>query len=133
MVWDSGQPELVETLTGEALRALVAKHEVFDDVQVDEDQNVHARLLGMRVCFFMGKNGSNIQFHFAVAGTNATMDKVNAWNRSKRYSRAYLDEEGDPHLELDLDLEGGLTEARIADFIRTSVASYLTFVTEVCG
>ncbi|SEQ43456.1 Putative sensory transduction regulator [Devosia sp. YR412] len=37
------------------------------------------------------------------------LDDINAWNRDKRFSRAYLDERGDAVVEMDLDLVQGVT------------------------
>jgi hypothetical protein len=36
-----------------------------------------------------------------------TLDRMNEWNRSKRFGRAYLDREDDPILEMDVDLDDG--------------------------
>ncbi|WP_339109088.1 YbjN domain-containing protein [Thioclava sp. GXIMD4216] len=35
---------------------------------------------------------------------SATM--INEWNRNNRFGRAYLDDEGDPFLEMDINLDG---------------------------
>lgn len=37
--------------------------------------------------------------------------RVNHWNRENRYAKVYLDREGDPFIEFDVNLEGGATEA----------------------
>jgi len=81
--------------------------------------------------FISGRNGSNLQFHISFGDGNATLKKINEWNRTKRYSRTYLDDEGDPHLELDLDLEGGVTRARIVDFLSTCRVSMGAWCNEV--
>ncbi len=36
---------------------------------------------------------------------NAT--KINEWNRDNRFGRAYLDDQGDPFIEMDINLDGG--------------------------
>ena len=41
---------------------------------------------------------------------------INEWNSSQRFGRAYLDKEGDPILQMDVDLDdGGLSQALFAD------------------
>ena len=47
------------------------------------------------------------------------MEKVNQWNNEKRFSRAYLDRDGDANVEWDIDLEGGVTVEAVREGIRT--------------
>lgn len=42
---------------------------------------------------------------------------VNEWNRDSRFSRCYLDSEGDVNLEWDLILVGGVSEQNLVEFI----------------
>lgn len=49
------------------------------------------------------------------------MDKVNAWNRTKRFIRAFVDEENDPYAVMDVDLERGATSEAVANAIDTWV------------
>jgi hypothetical protein len=35
------------------------------------------------------------------------IERINEWNRGKRFGRAYLDKEADPILEMDVDLDDG--------------------------
>ena len=51
--------------------------------------------------------------------------EINAWNRMARFGRAYIDEEGDPVLELDLLAAGGITEETIKAVIDVFVDSVL--------
>ena len=39
---------------------------------------------------------------FAGFTQKASLNKINEWNRTKRYTRAYIDSEGDPGIEADL-------------------------------
>ncbi|MEZ0348745.1 MAG: YbjN domain-containing protein [Thermus sp.] len=47
-----------------------------------------------------------------------SLDLVNAWNRERRFSRAYVDEEGDLWVESDLDLTGGVSLGAVTAFLR---------------
>ena len=49
--------------------------------------------------------------------TKPSLEQINQWNREHRFSRAYLDDENDPVLEWELDLEGGVTARAILGFI----------------
>jgi hypothetical protein len=45
-----------------------------------------------------------------------SLERMNEWNRGKRFGRAYLDKENDPILEMDVDLDdGGLSSALFID------------------
>ncbi|MDR2613286.1 MAG: YbjN domain-containing protein [Deltaproteobacteria bacterium] len=59
-----------------------------------------------------------------AAGLTAASER----NKSFRLSRVYLDQSGDPALELDLDMEGGVSEARIRDFIKACLEALYDFL-----
>jgi hypothetical protein len=46
-------------------------------------------------------------------------EDMNQWNAEQRFTRAYLDEVGDPILEMDVILYGGLSETALAERVRT--------------
>ncbi len=71
--------------------------------------------------------GTNAQLYAAFVGANPSMDAINEWNRTKRFSRAYVDTDGDPVIESDLDLEGGITEGAIVEWVRTFNLSVRAF------
>jgi hypothetical protein len=70
-------------------------------------------------------------FNHAWTGQNVNASDLNVWNRGYRFSHAYIDGDGDPVLEIDLDLAGGICEERIKDFVRTCNASFNRFQTEI--
>jgi len=66
-----------------------------------------------------GKNCATVQFN---AGYNTdedkqpTLEKINDWNKGRRFGRAYLDNENDPIVEMDVDLDdGGLSRDLFVD------------------
>ncbi len=46
-----------------------------------------------------------------------SLDAIQQWNAEKRFASAYLDEEGDPFLQMDINTEGGITQANFEDSI----------------
>ncbi|HEX8239604.1 MAG TPA: YbjN domain-containing protein [Allosphingosinicella sp.] len=66
------------------------------------------------------KNCATVTFHSGYdLKTNIGYEKINEWNRGKRFGRAYLDKEDDPILEMDLDLDdGGLSQALFIDNVQ---------------
>lgn len=101
----------------------------YDDTRGDW---VQWKIEGFKCFVIVSPGGTALQF-FAVfkATDNTSLGKVNGWNRSKRFSRTYLDTDGDPCLELDLDLKGGVTRERITDFLKTAKLSFETWRKEV--
>jgi Putative bacterial sensory transduction regulator len=61
------------------------------------------------------------------SGGKVSLDTINTWNREKRFSRAYIDSENDAVIESDLDLEGGVSNKAIDEFIRTFRTSLKDF------
>lgn len=45
------------------------------------------------------------------------LEVLNAWNRDRRFSRAFLDEEGTAWVESDLDLTGGVSLGAVRAFL----------------
>jgi hypothetical protein len=56
------------------------------------------------------------------------LDRINDWNRHQRFGRAYIDGEGDPVIEMDVDLDdGGLSPALFTDnleFWESAIAGF---------
>jgi hypothetical protein len=71
--------------------------------------------------------GKNAQLYAAFVGANPPMDAINEWNKSKRFSRAYVDSDGDPVIESDVDLEGGVTHGAVVEWVRTFNLSIRAF------
>jgi hypothetical protein len=75
---------------------------------------------GRRALVMLSQSRQNIGLWSYVRGEGrVTMDKVNEWNKTKRFSRAYLDSDGDPNVEWDIDLEGGVSMGAVREGIRT--------------
>lgn len=51
---------------------------------------------------------ATVQFHSGYDLQNpVSLERLNEWNRAKRFGRAFLDKENDPALEMDVDLDDG--------------------------
>lgn len=63
------------------------------------------------------KNCATVQFRSGYSlKQRVSLERINEFNRSQRFGRAYLDKEGDPILEMDVDLDdGGLSQALFID------------------
>ncbi|MDR1041438.1 MAG: YbjN domain-containing protein [Deltaproteobacteria bacterium] len=77
---------------------------------------------GMRSYVLFFAEGEALQFRIEIADSAASWEDINSWNRDYRYSRSYLDTDGDSVLELDLDFAGGICEGRVRDWLKTCMA-----------
>ena len=125
--------QVVTTMTGMRLNEILDATG-FHGGKVDEDDGVLVRIASKPVYFTIGEDQESIQAHTAWMTdekTRPSADKMNDWNRTKRYSKVYFDSDRDPVLQLDLDLAGGVTVARIKDFAFTTQVSITKFTEEV--
>lgn len=51
----------------------------------------------------------DIQFYTGLIDIKPDLETINAWNRDKRFGRAYLDSDLDAVIEWDVNLEHGIT------------------------
>ena len=67
-----------------------------------------------RIYFYECKNNKRCKsLHFSVGydlADGSSLDAVQAWNADKRFASAYLDDEADPFLQMDINTEGGITQ-----------------------
>lgn len=81
-----------------------------------------------------GQNCATLQFYAGYADVEVTHERVNEWNKTRRFGRAYIDNEGDPVVEMDLDLDdGGMSRALFEDnveFWASVVDGYRRFLLE---
>lgn len=85
----------------------------------DGDPQIKAKSRGATwsVTFFGCKSGTNcgsMELYYGIAATNKpTLAKVNEWNQKKRWSKAYIDKDGDPNINFDVNLRGGISRANL--------------------
>jgi hypothetical protein len=80
-----------------------------------------ARHGDQRLVFQLMNDGQIVRVAFSARGRQVPATAVNAWNRRTILSRAWVDEAGMATCESELDLEGGVTGARLRDFVRTTL------------
>lgn len=78
-------------------------------------------------------NCKTVQFYagYSISDVFET-DRINQWNRDKRFARAYVDDSGDPVIEMDLDLDfNGLPRENVTEALgiwKSLVGSFGKFV-----
>jgi hypothetical protein len=73
-------------------------------------------------------NKTNIQLYSYFKKKKLDLKKINEWNATKRYSRVYIDRDGDAVIDWDIDLEGGITAGALKESIKTYRIGVMTFV-----
>jgi hypothetical protein len=75
---------------------------------------------------------STMQFYAGYTGSDADVELLNTWNRTKRFGRAYIDSVGDPVMEMDIDLYGhGMSRELFSnnfDFWRALMGEFSDFI-----
>ena len=123
--------EIYETINALQVRGIL-QDLGFTGIEIDQDDDIIVQMLGYNVLILIGSyENTSLQMNFAVSGTDANLRMMNEWNRTKRYSTASIDDDGDPVLESDLDLAGGVTRARIEDFLLTYYMLLEAFLDEI--
>ena len=125
----TAQAQAVVSKTSTAQLESIMKQEGYS-YTVDKDGDLVWKIDGYSALLLLPKDKESILFR-ASFDQSVPMSRINSWNRTKKYSRSYLDHENDPVLELDLDLEGGVTQARIVSFLKTSNVSFSAWRNEV--
>ncbi|TCK02930.1 YbjN domain-containing protein [Phorcysia thermohydrogeniphila] len=62
-----------------------------------------------------GKNCKDILFNAAWEGKKISLEKINKWNRDKRFGKAYIDKDNTINLEMAVNLRYGVTEENLED------------------
>ncbi len=100
-------------------------------VTVDKEDDIIWKIDGLSAALMIDENGKSLLFQISFSDSKANLQHVNTWNQSKRYSRSYIADDDRIVLELDLSLEGGVSKARIIDYLKTCRLSLSAWTQEV--
>jgi len=86
-------------------------------------------------CDDAGKNCKSVQFFVAFdPKSSPTLEQMNGYAREYRWGRVYLDKDGDPAVEFDLDLEkGGMSAELFLDNVEYWEAIMVAYADWVFG
>ncbi len=97
------------------------------ETDADGDPQITGRIDGNAyVIFFYGcveaRDCTTLQFSAGWISDDIDLEAINGWNRDHRFGRAYLDGENDPIVELDVNMEFGITRRNFDDTFRVWAA-----------
>jgi hypothetical protein len=105
--------ELVNATNPETIKAIVESQgwpatvvaKEGDDPYIESNRNGLKFLVLFMNCD-EGRNCKTLQYYMGFSDAkDVTLDRLNQWNKEKRFARAYKDDAGDPVLEMDVDLD----------------------------
>ena len=117
--------DLITSITVGDLRSLLSDMGYQPQSLEGRDNAWAVQMAGRPVLVTVGGDGKNLLMWSYVQG--GSLNKVNEWNKQKRFSRAYLDGDGDANVEWDIDLEGGVSLDAVREGIRTFQAVVQVF------
>lgn len=84
------------------------------------DPMIRGRIEGTSyIVYFYGctenANCTNIQLRASWLMDNIALEAMNTWNRERRFGKAYIDSDGNPTIEMTLNLAFGVTARNLDD------------------
>lgn len=91
-----------------------------DDPYIESNRNGLKFLVLFMNCD-EGKKCKTLQYYMGFSDAkDVSLEKLNKWNKDKRFARAYKDDEGDPVLEMDVDLDfAGIPRENVGETFNT--------------
>lgn len=121
-------PAIVEVMTVQEVSDLLVEEGYRPEI--DDETSCSLKIQGYNAQIILNNEGEALQFHASWINSDATLESLNSWNESYLFGRAYMDEKGNPHLVVDLDLAGGVTRDRVKDYIKTCQDLLINFAKE---
>jgi hypothetical protein len=122
---------VIDAVTGKEFAALMA--EFGYDVKLEKDDEGDPYLVSSKgetsfVVIFYGcdKNKDtfkrvcgDVQFRSSYeAPEAASLSRMNKWNTDFRFGKAYVDDDGDPTIEMVLNMSGGVTASYVRNILK---------------
>ena len=82
-------------------------------------------------CNSEGEDCDDIQFNAAWSGVKVSLKAVNRWNAKKRYGKAFIDSEGDPVIQMTVNLDYGVSADNLDDTFNWWTKALEDFIAEV--
>ena len=121
----SAEEQLKKSYTDEELIEIL-RNDGYRAIEHSDDRVISIKVDGITFVLYV-YDDDDLQLYFGVTGYVLDADDMNTWNRTKRLSRAYIDDENDPILEADLLANAGFTEQQFLEWFKVFNYSALEF------
>ncbi len=111
----AGQDQLQKSYTDQQLVDIL-RNDGYRAVEISDERVITIRVDGLTYVLFV-YDDDDLQLYFGVTGYAVDADDMNTWNRTKRLSRAYIDDDNDSILEADLLANAGYTEEQFLEWL----------------
>ena len=95
----------------------ILKDDGYRAVELSDDRVITIRIDGLTYVLYIYED-NDLQLYFGMSGYVLEPEHMNTWNRTKRLSRAYIDDENDPILEADLLANAGYTKEQFLEWFK---------------
>jgi hypothetical protein len=124
--------QVYTSVSGEEMNAILADMGFRPELDRDKsgDPMIVFRVEGIRtlVLFYSVENGRAKSVQFASCFKHkASLEKVNAFNSKSRYLKAYLDDEGEVCVLMDLEMQGGVLRALVEETVNIWTGGLIRF------
>ena len=92
-----------------------------EDPYIESNRNGLKFLVLFMNCNDAHKDCKTLQYYMGFSDAkDVSLDRLNEWNKTKRFARAYRDDDGDPVLEMDVDVDfAGIPRENIGETFNT--------------
>ena len=84
------------------------------------------KIEGYKADILLGNQQQVLQVH-SCFDAKSSYEKMNLWNRENLFTHAFLNESHQPCIEMELDLNRGVTTLRVIDFFKMARSAVLHF------
>lgn len=114
-----------QLITGDPPEAILSVAQAYGDASMDTDDLGDPMIVGTidgirYVGYFYGctKGGhgcSSLQLRATWSVDYVSLEHINEWNRTTRFGKAYIEADGDAALEMEINLDFGVTRDNLND------------------
>lgn len=133
------QPAVVSSLTDQTIQAVLDQMKLQFKSDVDQDgltafHIMEGETLVCSIYQYRADKESPVQSLGFTTGYDMASGMIwqaaNRWNSENRFAKVHLDDEADPFLTYDVSVKGGVTQAYLAECLKTYLQSLKTFESE---